>query len=202
MDNLDLVLNGLKFGKLILYPTDTCLGFGHDIFSQQGLAKLYEVKQMPLGKPVSVLVNSLLMAEEYVEFNEIAFELWKEFMPGKLTLLLPRKEKVPEFLNPGNQYLGVRHIDLPVVNKLIQSLGNPISTTSANRHGEAVLTSMNTFIEQFGHALGVIDLLLDETVDYANEHSTIVKLSNNKIDVVREGALIDQLNKKFGAYIN
>ncbi|PIQ79338.1 hypothetical protein COV81_02440 [Candidatus Peregrinibacteria bacterium CG11_big_fil_rev_8_21_14_0_20_41_10] len=202
MKELELLSIGLKFGQLVLYPTDTCLGLGHDILSKEGARRLYDFKGMPATKPYSVLVNDIEMAKIYGEFNSLALELWERYLPGKLTILVPRTKALPANVNENYDYVGFRWMDVPEVNQLISNLGNPISTTSANKYGEKVIRSLDDFVGQFGDALADVNFMVDFRKEYDNRPSTIVKvLGEKKMELIREGELFEKIKQELGAYI-
>lgn len=201
MENLTVTAQQLLAGKMLFYATDTCLGLGHAIDSELAQGRLYAFKEMPANKPVSILVDGLEMARRYADFDELALKVWGRFMPGALTLLLHRKEDLPAYLNPGSEWVGVRYIDAQVMNKLIASLGCAISTTSANKSGKPVADCAESFFEQFADTDQLISLV-EKGRNYGCVPSTIVKVDQGRLELIRAGELAEQLYEEFGAYID
>lgn len=175
----------LRLGKVIAHPTDTCYGLAVDVHSAKGLKRLYSLKKMPIDKPVSILVRSLEEARRYGEFCELSERMAMEFWPGPLTLVVPRKPGLPDFLNPGAELIGLRVIDEPVSLALLEELGGPITTTSANLHGEKTPFSVDDFTV-------APDLVLD--VGCLRKHekpSTVIKIADNKATTLRQGDLFE-----------
>ena len=113
----------LKSGGLVVYPTDTAYGLGANALDEKAVKKVYDVKGRDYSKPTHVVVADWKMIEELTLTNNYAKNLYKNFLPGPLTLILPKRKVVPDILTSGLATLGVR-----VPNNLIsQSLGRLIS---------------------------------------------------------------------------
>lgn len=181
-DALKLATTILNEGGVVMHPTETCYGLAVDIFNKQALAKLYKVKKMDLDKPVSILIDGLGMALKYGVFSETALQLAKDYWPGALSILVPRKRDLPEFLNPGNDFVSFRHSSLSFCTEMVKALGRPISTTSANKSGE------NEFYKPF--KLKGVDLLIDGGEILKTRPSTIVKVEGDQIIILRHGDVI------------
>lgn len=181
-DALKLAVDVLNTGGVVMHPTETCYGLAVDIFNEQALAKLYKVKAMDLDKPVSILVDGLGMALEYGIFSHKALELAKDHWPGALSIVVPRKRDLPEFLNPGNDFISFRHSSLPFCTEMVKALGRPLSTTSANKSGEK--ESYKPF------NLKGVDLLIDGGEILKTRPSTIVKVEGDDVTILRQGDLI------------
>lgn len=173
----------LRAGGVLMHPTETCYGLAADIFSEVALKKLYVVKGMPAEKPLSILVNGLEMALEYGIFSDKAMELAEKYWPGPLSIMVPAKvEKLPRFFNPGQEFISIRSSALDFCSEIVGLLGHPVTTTSANRFGEAELY-LPTAIEG-------VDLLVDGGELSKNKPSTIVKVVSSQVDVLRKGDVV------------
>jgi tRNA threonylcarbamoyl adenosine modification protein (Sua5/YciO/YrdC/YwlC family) len=143
------IASALKDSKVAICETDTCLGFSTSVFSRDGLANLYDLKGMDRNKPTSILVDSLDMAKEFAVVDEFSAMIMAEILPGPYTILLPRTANLPDFFNPGVEDVGVRMIaGFPIV-EVVRELGHPVTTTSANRHGQPTVSSYRELIEQY-----------------------------------------------------
>ncbi|MCX6704377.1 MAG: L-threonylcarbamoyladenylate synthase, partial [Candidatus Woesebacteria bacterium] len=122
----------LKSGGLVIYPTETLYGIGADATNPKAIQKLTKYKNRPFGKPYSIAVTDQKMAEEYVELNTSAKNLYKEFLPGPLTIISKGKHKVAHGVESEDGTLGIRIPDFKLVMDIVKKLGKPITATSAN----------------------------------------------------------------------
>lgn len=193
--DLEFVLNELMAGEVIMHPTETCYGLAVDIFQEEALQRLYALKKMSWQKPVSIMVSDLAMAQEYAYFNEKALALAEQFWPGPLTLVLPRKESLPDFLNAGHATVGVRCPASALSQQFIKSYGGPLSTTSANISGIKEVYNIKGYLEQLRlEHNGLVQLepavIIDAGDIPKNPPSTLVGFSDDgTIQILRQGSL-------------
>lgn len=179
----------LKAGGVVMHSTETCYGLAADIFSEQALKKLYKIKKMRADKPVSIMVRSLAEAKKYARFNVSALKLAKKFWPGPLTLVLPRKKFLPDFLNKGHGTVGIRCPDSKISQVLIKAFRGPLTTTSANISGKIEVYSVRDYLKQLKEKDELPDLIIDEGRIPKNRPSTIIAFKKGKIVVMRKGDL-------------
>lgn len=177
----------LRDGGVVMHPTETCYGLAVDVFNEQALKKLYEIKAMSLDKPVSILVSGIEMAKEFGVFSEMAFEIADRYWPGPLSIVVPRTDLLPEFLNKGQEFVSIRCSDMDFCFRMVQEFGGPVSTTSANKSGELQL-----YVPDASGLIGV-DLLVDGGEIVKNKPSTIVMVDGDKVEILRQGDLIIDL---------
>ncbi len=180
--------NTLNDGGILLYPTDTVYGLGVDALNIEAIHKLKELKGRD-GKAFSVIVSDLEMAEKYVEVNDKAQEIAKKYLPGPLTIILPKKDIVPDELTEGKQTLGIRIPNNEFCIKLAKEFGRPFVSTSANVGGEETKNLTREILEQFGAKADHIDYLVDVGELPQRKPSTIVDLSSGNIEIIREGSI-------------
>lgn len=173
----------LEFGGVVMHPTETCYGLAVDIFNEKAIEKLYKAKGRDFKKPVSILVNGLEMAKKYGEFNEAAEKLAEKFWPGALSIVVPRKKSLPEFLNPGQDFVSIRYSADKFCSELVEAYSKPITTTSANLAGEPPLYVAEEFSED-------LDLIVDDGEISINKPSTVVKVEGDGIVVLRQGGVL------------
>lgn len=185
MDNMRKAVEVLKNGGVVMHPTETCYGLAADVFSKKALDKLYRVKKMAADKPVSILVDSLGMAQEYGIFSDRAFDLAKQHWPGALSILVPRKKTLPEFFNPGHDYVSIRFSSDDFCTDMVSGLGRPVTTTSANIAGEPQLYKVENldFVKK-------LDFVVDGGEISQNKPSTIVKVDGDKLELIRQGSVV------------
>lgn len=131
-DIISQLVKILQAGGLIIYPTETVYGIGADAASPEAIKKLSEYKSRPFGKPYSVAVADQNMAGKYVELNSTAKNLYRQFLPGPLTVISKGRHLVAPGIESETGSLGIRLSSYPLVAKIVKSLGRPITATSAN----------------------------------------------------------------------
>lgn len=179
----------LKKGGVVAHPTDTCYGLAADISNPQALERLYRLKGMVQDKPVSVLMQYYDEAFAFAEFSDVAHFLAVKYWPGPLTLVLPRRPDLPAFLNPGHRFVGLRFIDEPISQALVKDFGKPLTTTSANKHGEPTPYSVAEISVE-------ADFVLDGGVlDRYGEPSTLVQVDGDHATILRRGARVEEYEK-------
>lgn len=185
-DFLKNAIKTLHLGQVVAHPTETCYGLAVDIFQKSAVERLYKLKKMPFSKPVSVLVESLDEAIRYGEFSEKAIELAKEYWPGPLTIIVPRKSSLPVWINPGMDSVGFRVSSNKKAKELQKAFGGPLTTTSANISGEASPYNVQEVLDQ-----GLVpDFVIDGgQLARQNQPSTIVKVDGAEVFVLREGTI-------------
>ena len=121
----------IKNGGIVIFPTETVYGIGTNGLDEKAIKKLYEVKQRPLNKPISLLVNSFDMINEVAkDITELEYTLIKKFFPGPLTLILKKKDIVPDILTSNSDTIGIRMPANEIALKLIEYANVPIATPS------------------------------------------------------------------------
>src|SRR5659263_397130 len=127
----------IKKNGIVIYPTETVYGIGANIFSNIALEKVFAIKKRDKDKPVSVAVSDFGMMEDLVYIGEKEKRFIAMFLPGPVTIVLKKKEKVPDILTSGSGLVGIRFPAHETTIQLIQLAGVPITSTSANISGEA-----------------------------------------------------------------
>ncbi|MBI3336964.1 threonylcarbamoyl-AMP synthase [Candidatus Peregrinibacteria bacterium] len=138
MRNIKKALRILQYGGVIAHATETCYGLACDMTNPTAVAKLFGIKHRPNDMPVSALFTSIEEAKKYVEWNALAEDLATTYLPGPLTLILPLKKNTIIFscLKSNASSLGIRISSHPIARRLAKEFGKPLSTTSANLHGQ------------------------------------------------------------------
>jgi len=180
--------NALQSGKIIAYPTDTIYGLGVDVYNPHGIDKLLSLKGRDSNKPISILYSDVsVVLADFQNLNEYQQLVVRSLMPGKVTLLLPApsKKRFPvTFIRDG--YVGVRVVDLPALNNLMDSYPHPISTTSINPAGLPPAKNVQEIIDYFVSELSVI---IDNGKTNSTRSSTVIKLYDDSWEILREGAV-------------
>src|SRR6478736_3862963 len=177
----------LRQGKLVAIPTETVYGLAANALDVEAVTKIFVAKNRPYFDPLIVHVQSAEAAKEYSEkIPTWAFELMKRFWPGPLTLLLPRKNIIPDLVTSGLDRVGLRCPDHAMTLDLLQSLSFPLAAPSANPFGYVSPTTPTHVNDQLGNA---IEYILDGGECKVGVESTIVGFEGNTPVVYRLGGL-------------
>lgn len=185
-------LSILKNGGVIAHATETCYGLACDLSNGKAVERLFAIKDRPMTQAVSALFESTDQAKSYVEWNELADELAAKHLPGPLTMIMTMRNDAPKklFATPeGTKTIGVRISSHTTAQALVEAFGSPLSTTSANVHGEPNPYSAQDIIDQYQDKALLPDLLLDDGTIPPNDASTVIDISTGKIVVLRAGPL-------------
>lgn len=177
----------LKAGGLVVYPTDTAYGLGGNALDKKVIKKVYEIKGRDFTKPTHVIVRNWQMIEQLCYPNKLAKKLYDKFLPGPLTLILPKRPSVPDILTANLPTLGVRIPNNHVTMKLSSHLSFPYTTPSANRAGEPTPYSINEVKKVLD--ISKVDLILNAGKLPKVLPSTIVDATNEVPKILREGPI-------------
>jgi L-threonylcarbamoyladenylate synthase len=181
----------IRSGGVIVHATETCYGLACDLANAEAVKKLFAIKRRPTTQPVSALFPTVDEAKRWVEWKPRADELANQYLPGPLTLILPMREDAPARLFPtpaGGVTVGIRVSSHPLAQKLAALAGRPISTTSANVHGEANPYGATEVHERFSREDMKPDLILDSGELPAVPPSTVIDLTGHG-GVKRQGTI-------------
>lgn len=179
----------LKASGLVVYPTDTAYGLGANALDEIAINKLYEVKGRNYSKPTHVVVRDWKMINETTYPNEDAKILYNKFLPGPLTLILPKKESVPDLLTANLPTLGIRIPNNLITQLLSHLLSFPYTTPSANRTGGKTPYSIKDV--KRGLNTKHIDLILDAGKIPETLPSTLIDLSKSIPKILRAGPITE-----------
>ena len=179
--NLSIAKEALKNGEPIIYPTDTLYSFGAIATDSKTIDIINNLKKRQ--SPLSVVLSSISQIENYGFINKQYKSLIDDILPGKFTILLKSKNhNLSPLVQNDSELIGIRIPDHLFTIKLVDSLSEPIITTSINIHGEKPLID----IEQIEKEYPQIKIFHDQN-RRDSKGSTILNLSKKKISVVREG---------------
>ena len=180
----------LKKGGLVIYPTETLYGIGADATNFRAVKKLTAYKNRPFGKPYSIAVTDKKMAEEYVELNSTARNLYKEFLPGPVTIVSRGKHKVARGVESEDGTLGIRIPDVKLVTEIVKKLAKPITATSANASYKKRPYSVTDVLENISEKQKkLIDLIIDAGQLPHKEPSTVIDTTLDDPVTLRQGEI-------------
>lgn len=178
----------LKNGGSVIYPTETCYGIGVDATNQEAVDKLYEYKGFRGQKPFSMAVADKEMAEKYVEINEIALNLYSNYLPGPVTVVSKSKGLVANGVQSDWGTIGVRIPDHKVPIEIVKAFGRPITATSANVSYKPVAYTIESLLKNTPKkSQKYIDLIIDAGQLPKNVPSTVLDTTMNSLEILREG---------------
>ena len=188
---IDAVRDALRQGAVMLYPTDPVYAIGCDLNAKAAIKKVRQLKQLSSDKPLTFLCASLSNIADYAHVSDPAFRLMKHLIPGPYTFLLPATKAVPKLvMNPKRITSGSRGPSHPLCLSLIESLGNPVISTSAlpvARKSTEDDTEALLKVELFDRMEKLVDVIVDSDADLRYQVSTILDMTSNTPVVTRQG---------------
>jgi len=179
----------LEAGGVIVYPTDTLYGIGGNALNEKAVRRVFEIKERSLKKPLPMIVRDIKWAKELAYVKKRDENILKKVWPGKVTVVLNKKEMVPDILTSGHKTVGIRVPDYQLLDDLLKLFGYPVVSTSANISGEEGTGDINKIIEAFSSRslLKQPDLVLDVGILPKSEPSAILDLTGDKPKISRIG---------------
>jgi len=190
MKKLDLskAITALRNGQVIVYPTDTLYGLGADIYNPEAVEKVFKIKKRQETSALPVAVADIDEIEKIAFVDENAKRLIKAFLPGKLTIILKKKDIVSEVVTGGLDKVAIRIPNNKIALELLSKFG-PITATSANIHGKKPPVNIEDISMQFSKS--DIAVYLDDGI-LDDKPSTIVDLTEKPFKIIRKGAISEK----------
>ncbi len=187
----------LRHGELVAIPTETVYGLAANALDAKAVLKIFEVKNRPHFDPLIIHIGEAEMLNRYVTKVPLwAEELSNEFWPGPLTLVLPKRDIIPDIATSGLDTVGVRMPDHPLTRELLKKLDLPLAAPSANPFGYISPTSAQHVFDQLGED---IPYILDGGECSVGLESTIVGEVNGEPTVLRLGGIpVEEIERVLG----
>ena len=176
----------LSSGGLVVMPTETVYGLGGDATNADAAHKIYEAKGRPSNNPLIIHIAEPNEAESYCHTSPLYYKLAEAFMPGPLTVILPKKDTIPASVTGGLDTVAVRCPAHSVANALIRAFGKPIAAPSANISGRPSPTCAKYVIDDLCEH---VDMIIDGGQCEIGLESTIVKIDGDTLTLLRPGAV-------------
>lgn len=177
------VVECLRDGGVIIYPTDTVYGLGCDLFNKRGIERIYEIKKRSRKQPLSFVCGDLKDISKYALVSDYAYKTMRRLLPGPYTFILQASRLVPKIILPKRQTTGIRVPDHPTCLAIVRELGQPIISTSVKTDAGELMTDPLVIRERFGHC---VDMVIDGGIIPAVP-SSVISLLNDEVEVVRVG---------------
>lgn len=194
-ENLALCKKALENSKVIAVPTETVYGLAGNALDESSLNAIFKIKGRPLFNPLIIHANCTKSAEKYAFFNPLALKLAENFWPGPLTIVLPKKEVIPDLVTAGLDSVAIRCPQSQTLLKLLKRLSFPLAAPSANPFGYVSPTSAEHVNCSLGNKL---DYILDGNCCEIGIESTIIDLRDpDKPKILRSGPISKEALEKF-----
>ncbi len=197
-DTISNAAQALIDGHLVAFPTETVYGLGADATNEKAVSRIYSVKGRPSDHPLIVHISSINKLDQWAtDIPDYAIKLAREFWPGPMTLILPRKNLAKDFITGGQNNVGLRVPDQPIALTLLRKFeemgGQGIAAPSANRFGAVSPTSAEAVIEELGTYFKSEDSVLDGGQCLVGIESTIIDCTRNEARLLRPGAITEEM---------
>ena len=183
--NLSKAIAALKNGKVIVYPTDTLYGLGADIFNDEAVKKVFKIKKREKTNALPIAVADVNELEKIAFVDDKSRCLIKAFLPGKLTVVLKKKNIVSDLVTGGSDNVAIRIPDNKIALYLLSNFG-PLTATSANIHGKKTpvnIIDINIQFKSSDIAVYIDNGILDGVP------STIVDMTQEPFKIIRKGSI-------------
>mgnify|MGYP001608971086 CR=1 FL=1 len=181
---IDDAVDVLKNGGVVVYPTDTCYGFGADMTNIFAIEKIYRIKGRKYRKPLSMIVKNIQQIEKYALIEAQQKTILGNNLPGPFTFILLNIN----YRSIKQSSLGIRIPNYPVTQAIADKFHRPYATTSANKSGEEPCYSVSCILKQLAKNKYMPDLILDAGILPQNSPSTVVSMTGEKPQVLRSGS--------------
>lgn len=183
---IDLIVDSLKKGGLVIYPSDTVYAMGCDITNLKAMNKLAKIKGVKLEKATfSIICNNLSHLSDYTKpIDNSIFRLLKSKIPGPFTFIFEASRNLP-LAYKGHKTVGIRVPNHKIPQLIVEKLGNPIASTSIKDDDEVIeyTTDPELIAEKYDH---LVDIVIDGGYG-DNVASTIVDVTSGEPEIIRQG---------------
>ncbi len=188
------IVKEIKDGNLVITPTDTIYGILADATNINSVEKVFECKNRNKCKALILIADSIDMLKDYTkDISSLEKEIMEKYFPGKLTILLHKNSKVDDEITGGSQLVGIRIPDNKDLIEIIKRVGKPLISTSANISGQNPITNPKEIEPELLEHISYVE---DGGV-VNSEPSSLIKIENNKIIVLRDGSIAREILKDY-----
>ena len=185
INDIEEVVNILKNDGAISVPTDTVYGICARINSTKAFNKLVNIKKRPSNKNFPIMCSDIEQIKSIAIVNEKAKLLIRNFMPGPITVILPKKPEVSDYITNGKNTIAIRMATSKCIEELIRKTECPIFMSSANQSGQPACTSLY----EIEKSCPTLDGIMEGEV-FFGKSSTIVDCTSDNIKILREGPIL------------
>jgi len=174
----------LKKGGVIVYPTDTVYGLLADATKEKAIKKIFKIKKRSFKNPIPIFIRDIKMAKELAFINRKQENFLKMVWPGRVTVVLKRKNVLPRIIFGGEKTIGLRIPDYKLVDLLLKEINHPLTGTSANISGKPASTKIREVLKQF-EKKEKPDFVLDAGNLKPSLPSVVIGLTGKKMKILR-----------------
>ncbi|MBQ1722392.1 MAG: threonylcarbamoyl-AMP synthase [Muribaculaceae bacterium] len=180
---LDEVVETLRDGGIVIYPTDTIYAIGCDALNNQAIERICAMKSMKSAKTnLSIICHDISDAAEYAKFDNNQFKMMKRNLPGPFTFIFPALSKLPKAFK-GRRTVGIRIPDNIIARTIVENLGRPILSTSVMGQDEDYISEPELIAENYANT---VDIVIDAGRGKVIP-STVVDCTSDDFEIVRQG---------------
>ncbi|MFZ1221427.1 MAG: L-threonylcarbamoyladenylate synthase [Chthoniobacterales bacterium] len=192
----------LRSGQPVALPTETVYGLAADALNPEAVLRVFEAKARPRFDPLIVHLPDREALQRVARVDsdgrDLIDKLTARFWPGPFTVVLPRRDIMPDIVTAGLETVAVRISAHPVFAEIIRAVGSPLAAPSANRFGRISPTAADHVLEELN---GLIPLIIDGGPTTHGLESTIVAVRNGRIELLRRGPITEEQLREFGEVI-
>lgn len=179
------VVEALRDGEVVIYPTDTLYALGCDALNNSAIEKICKIKSInPQKTNLSIICRDISQAAEYARIDNRAFKILREYLPGAFTFILPASTTLPKVFK-GRKTVGVRIPDNAIAIAMVEQLGNPVLTTSIEYDDAVEATNPDSIAMRYDDVAAILINGGDGDI----VPSTVVDLTDSSApEIIREGA--------------
>ncbi len=183
--NVEKASKKILEGKLVVFPTETVYGIGANAFDENAVKNIFKAKNRPADNPLIVHISNMDMLDKVAEsVGKIERKIMDKFWPGPISIILKKNECIPSIVTAGLDTVSVRMPQNDMALKLIEKSGKPIAAPSANISGKPSGTSIEDIYNELKND---VSYFLDGGISKIGIESTVVKVENEKIVILRPG---------------
>jgi len=189
----------LDAGQVVALPTETVYGLAADALNPEAVARIFEAKERPRFDPLIVHLPEQKALDHVSKIEtEIVPQLTQAFWPGPLTIVLRKRDTIPDIVTAGLETVAIRMSANPIFMKIAAKFGRPIAAPSANRFGQISPTRASHVFDELG---GRIALIVDGGPTQHGIESTIVRIVNGSIEILRNGPITAEKLAQFAPIV-
>ncbi len=185
----------LRDGGLVAFPTETVYGLGANALNSDAAAKIYAAKGRPSDNPLIVHLSKVEDADKYCYTSELFWRIAEKFMPGPITVVMPKRECIPDTVTGGLDTVAIRIPSNESARRLIEAAGVPIAAPSANLSGKP---SPTCYEHVAADMVGRINMIVAGDESDIGVESTIIKIDDGKITLLRPGGVTVEMLEEIG----
>lgn len=197
-EEINKIIDVLSKGEIAILPTDTVYGLTGDATSLKAIKLANNIKKREKPQPLLILVSSIDMLKKYTKnISDLELEVINKYWPNKLTVLFEKNDLLSDELTASSPYVGVRMPNNKLLLDIMNKYNKPLLSTSANIHSKDVITKISLLEDEMRDSVSYIY----DAGELSTTASTLIKIENGKIKILREGELASQILKDFESII-